>query len=240
MLKSVRPSIERAERQRAEKPVTYVLDGFAVVAANVVVTPHRSELGTEPAEFIDERLDLCGGSCARGIHPEPTQHDPRHTFPIVLRSAGARVEEDEAQDVALLRRQRVHQHRGPRPVPGDDIRYRGSDHGGARLHPAYACVCYWRYRFVGSAAVKDLVVAGHEGARPLPFGRQSVSPGCWRRGSIVGRSRIRRASRRAPPDRMGVIHLAFNHYFSRSVQNCQDHRRVINAVGWFLPASTGR
>ena len=69
------------------------------------------------------------------VDPERAQREARHAFPIVLRGAGARVEEDEAQDVALIRRQRsiVDQHHGRRPVPGDDVPYRGPDHGGARV-----------------------------------------------------------------------------------------------------------
>jgi hypothetical protein len=52
-----------------------------------------------------------------------------------LRAAGARVEEDVAQDVALIRRQRsvVDQHYGRRSVPGDDVPYRGPDERGAGI-----------------------------------------------------------------------------------------------------------
>jgi hypothetical protein len=112
-----------------------VLDGLALVAADLVVAPQRLELGTETAEFIDERLDLGRRAGAGRVHPERAQYEPRHAFPVVLGHAGARVEEEEAEDVALFRRQRsiVHQHDGRRPVPGDDVPYRCPDQGGAGL-----------------------------------------------------------------------------------------------------------
>ena len=69
--------------------------------ADVVVAPHRLELGAEPAELVDQRLDLRRGAGPRRVDPERAHHEPRHAFPVVLRGAHARIEEDEAQDVAL-------------------------------------------------------------------------------------------------------------------------------------------
>jgi hypothetical protein len=61
----VRPAVDRKgrvfKRERAEHPVTYVLDGFAVAAVNIVVAPYRPELGTEPTEFINKRRHLRHG-----------------------------------------------------------------------------------------------------------------------------------------------------------------------------------
>ena len=63
---------------------------LAVGTADFVVAPHRLELGTEPAEFIDQRFHFFGGAGAGRVDPERAQHEPRHAFPVVLRSAGAR------------------------------------------------------------------------------------------------------------------------------------------------------
>jgi hypothetical protein len=95
MLRSVRPSTAKAEYSNAERPedrVADVLDRFAMVAANVIVAPHRLEVGTEPPEFLDERLDLCRCAGAGGVHPERAQHEPRHAFPsyCAARARGSR------------------------------------------------------------------------------------------------------------------------------------------------------
>lgn len=81
----------------------YELHGLAVRAANVVVAPHRFELGSLTAEFVDERPHFRRGSRARRVHSVRAQHETGNAFPVVLCSADARVEEDEAQDIALLR-----------------------------------------------------------------------------------------------------------------------------------------
>ncbi len=44
------------EGERTDNRVAYVLDGLAMGTANVVVAPHRPELGTEPTEFINGRF----------------------------------------------------------------------------------------------------------------------------------------------------------------------------------------
>jgi hypothetical protein len=44
------------EGEQTDNRVAYVLDGLAMGTANVVVAPHRPELGTEPTEFINERF----------------------------------------------------------------------------------------------------------------------------------------------------------------------------------------
>src|ERR1700742_4933682 len=125
------------------------LDAIAV-AADVVVAPHRLELGAEPAEFIDERLDLRRCSRARRVHPERAHHESRHAFPIVLGGADARIEKYEPQDIALLRRQRsiVGQHHGRRLVPGDDVPCGGPDKCWARLQRVEHALQPWRDAFV--------------------------------------------------------------------------------------------
>ena len=195
MLRSVRPSTAKAENSKASGPSTGwrdVLDRFAVVAADVVVAPHRPELGTEPAELVDQRLHVGRGAGAGRVHPERAEHEPRHALPIVLRGAGAGVEEHEAQDVALLRRQRsiVHQHHGRRPVPGHDVPYRGPDQRGAGVQRIEHALQPRRDALVLAVArlrrpaepeqeqVLALDIGQHEGARDAVehVGRRRAAP----------------------------------------------------------------
>ncbi len=91
--------------------------------------------------------------------------------------------------------------------------------------------------FIGAAVTRELVGAGHQvvglyrseekaaalaaaGAEPL-------------RGSIEDLDVLRAAAAEAD----GVIHLAFNHDFSRMEQNCEDDRRAITAMGEALEGS---
>src|SRR5579863_7506891 len=91
--------------------------------------------------------------------------------------------------------------------------------------------------FIGSAVVKELVGAGH---RVIGLCRSDdKAPALAAAGAEVYRGSI------AEPDSLkdgaarsdGVIHLAFNHDFSRFVQNCEDDRRVIAALGSVLVGS---
>jgi hypothetical protein len=65
--------------------------------------------------------------------PRPPETHRANAFPVILRSTDARVEKDEAQDIALFRRQRsiVGQHDSRRPVPGDNVPCRGPEDGWA-------------------------------------------------------------------------------------------------------------
>jgi hypothetical protein len=56
------------------------------------------------------------------------------------------------------------------------------------------------------------------------------------RGSIADPDRLKEGASRSD----GVIHLALRHDFSKFVQNCQDDRRVIAALGSVLAGPTGR
>ena len=156
-----------------------MLDRLAMVAGNIVVAPHRLELGTEATELVDERLDLGCGSGAGRVHPERAQHEARHALPVVLRGASARVEKDEAQDVALFRRQRsvVDEHHSRSPVPGDDVVFRISDERRTRVQRIQHALQAWRgavvlavARFGRTAEAKQekmlaLDLGQHEGAR---------------------------------------------------------------------------
>ena len=91
--------------------------------------------------------------------------------------------------------------------------------------------------FIGSAVVKELIAAGHqviglyrseEKAAALAAAGAEVY-----HGSIADPDSLKAGAARAD----GVIHLAFNHDFSRFVQNCEDDRPVIAALASALAGS---
>ncbi|MBV8565720.1 MAG: SDR family oxidoreductase [Methylobacteriaceae bacterium] len=91
--------------------------------------------------------------------------------------------------------------------------------------------------FIGSAVVKDLIAAGHhvlglyrseDKAAALAAAGAEIY-----RGSIAEPDSLKEGAARSD----GVIHLAFNHDFSRFAQNCEDDRRVIEALGSVLAGS---
>lgn len=91
--------------------------------------------------------------------------------------------------------------------------------------------------FIGSAVVKDLIAAGHHvlglcrsesKAAALAAAGAEVC-----RGSLEDLDSLRQVAARSD----AVIHLAFNHDFSRFVANCEDDRRVIEALGSVLAGS---
>jgi nucleoside-diphosphate-sugar epimerase len=90
---------------------------------------------------------------------------------------------------------------------------------------------------IGSRVVKDLIAAGHqviglcrseEKAAALAAAGAEVYL-----GSIADPDSLKDGAARSD----GVIHLAFNHDFSRFVQNCEDDRDVIKALGSVLAGS---
>jgi len=91
--------------------------------------------------------------------------------------------------------------------------------------------------FIGSLVVKELIAAGHqvigvyrseEKAPALAAAGAEVY-----RGSIDDPDGLKDGAARSD----GVIHLAFNHDFSRFEANCEDDRRVIMALGAVLLGS---
>jgi nucleoside-diphosphate-sugar epimerase len=91
--------------------------------------------------------------------------------------------------------------------------------------------------FIGSAVVKELISAGHQ---VIGLCRSDdKAPALAAAGAEVYRGSI------ADPDSLkdgaarsdGVIHLAFNHDFSRFVQNCEEDRAVIRELGSALAGS---
>jgi nucleoside-diphosphate-sugar epimerase len=84
--------------------------------------------------------------------------------------------------------------------------------------------------FIGSAVVKELLAAGHQvlglsrsdqGAQALAAAGAEVH-----RGSIGDLDSLKTGAARSD----GVIHLAFNHDFSKFKANCEDDRRMANTI----------
>jgi nucleoside-diphosphate-sugar epimerase len=93
--------------------------------------------------------------------------------------------------------------------------------------------------FIGSRVVKELIAAGHQvigvcrsedKAPALAAAGAEVY-----RGSIDDPDSLKDGASRSD----GVIHLAFNHDFSKFAANCETDRRVIEAIGSAL-AGSGR
>jgi nucleoside-diphosphate-sugar epimerase len=93
--------------------------------------------------------------------------------------------------------------------------------------------------FLGSAVVKELIAARHQvlglcrsdekAAALAAAGAEDY------RGWLEDPDSLKEGAARSD----GVIHLAFNHDFSKFVANCEDDRRVIKALGSVL-AGSGR
>lgn len=91
--------------------------------------------------------------------------------------------------------------------------------------------------FIGSAVLRELLTAGHQvlgmtrsddGARALAAAGAEVH-----RGTLEDLASIRSGAESAD----AVIHTAFDHDFSRFVENCEKDRRVIGALGDALKGS---
>jgi nucleoside-diphosphate-sugar epimerase len=91
--------------------------------------------------------------------------------------------------------------------------------------------------FIGSRVVKELIAAGHQAiglcrdeakAAGLAAAGAEGAEGKMEESGLLTQTAARSD---------GVIHLAFNHDFSRFVQNCEDDRRVILALAAGLQGS---
>jgi nucleoside-diphosphate-sugar epimerase len=91
--------------------------------------------------------------------------------------------------------------------------------------------------FIGSAVVKDLIAAGHQVTgvyRSDDKAPALTAAGAEAyRGSIDDPDSLKEGAARSD----GVIHLAFNHDFSKFVANCETDRRVVEALGSALAGS---
>lgn len=91
--------------------------------------------------------------------------------------------------------------------------------------------------FIGSAVVKELIGAEHQvlGLTRSDAGAAALAAAGAEahRGSLDDLDGLKQAA--AGSD--GVIHLAFNHDFSRYLANCEDDRRVVEALGSALAGS---
>src|SRR5882724_8453103 len=89
--------------------------------------------------------------------------------------------------------------------------------------------------FIGSAVVKELIAAGHQvlGLCRSDEKAAALAGAEVVRGSLEDLDSLKEGAARSD----GVIHLAFNHDFSKFVANCEDDRRVIKALGSVLAGS---
>jgi nucleoside-diphosphate-sugar epimerase len=90
---------------------------------------------------------------------------------------------------------------------------------------------------IGSAVVKELIAAGHQVVGLCRS--EEKAPGLAAAGAEVHRGSLEDLDslKRGAAQSDGVIHLAFNHDFSRFLANCEDDRRVIQALGSVLAGS---
>jgi len=91
--------------------------------------------------------------------------------------------------------------------------------------------------FIGLPLVKELVAAGHQVlglCRSKDKAAALAAAGAEiHRGSLEDLDSLKEGAAKSD----GVIHLAFNHDFSKFVANCEDDRRVIRALGSALAGS---
>jgi len=91
--------------------------------------------------------------------------------------------------------------------------------------------------FIGSVVVKDLIAAGHQ-VVGLSRSKEKASALAAAGAEVVfGSTQDIDGLKRAAAESDGVIHLAFNHDFSKFAVNCEDDHRAITALGAALEGS---
>jgi hypothetical protein len=102
----------------------------------------------------------------------------------------------------------------------------------------HACIRHWRHGLHRLGRCAGIDRGGAPGAGPVPLRREGGRAGRRRAPRcFADLSKTRKSSSRARPARDGVIHLAFNHDFSKFAVNCEDDRRVIGTLGAALAGS---
>ena len=91
--------------------------------------------------------------------------------------------------------------------------------------------------FIGSLVVKELISAGHQAIGVYRSDEKAPALAAagaeTYRGSIDDPDGLKEGAARSD----GIIHLAFNHDFSKFAANCETDRRVIEALGSVLAGS---
>jgi nucleoside-diphosphate-sugar epimerase len=91
--------------------------------------------------------------------------------------------------------------------------------------------------FIGSAVVKELIGAGHQVVGLSRSREKAVALAASGAEVLLGSVEDAEVLKKGAARADGVIHLAFNHDFSRFAANCEDDRRVIDVLGTALVGS---
>ena len=91
--------------------------------------------------------------------------------------------------------------------------------------------------FIGSAVVRELIGAGHQVLGLCRSQDKAAALAAAGADVQLGALEDLDGLKAAAASTDGVIHLAFNHDFSKFVANCEDDRRVIAALGAALAGS---
>jgi nucleoside-diphosphate-sugar epimerase len=91
--------------------------------------------------------------------------------------------------------------------------------------------------FIGSAIVKELIAGGHHVSGLARSKDKAEALAAAGAEVVFGSLEDLESLKRNAASSDGVIHLAFNHDFSKFAANCEDDRRVITSLGSALDGS---